>query len=168
MELKTLSFPYSVSINSLFIDQQSTSTAYNTTDITVTLAHELGHYLGLHHVFSEDPESSCKDTDYCKDTPSYDKDAYDMTYQWAMAGNIPEKELVAYLVKRESCDGAQFISHNIMDYSVSYSDQFTQDQCNRIRHVLTYSPLIPGPKKEQANTRAAIGEVLKLPIRTIK
>jgi len=86
-----------------------------------------------------------------------------MTYQWAMAGNIPEKELFAYLVKRESCDGAQFISHNIMDYSVSYSDQFTQDQCNRIRHVLTYSPLIPGPK-----TRAAIEEVLKLPIRTIK
>lgn len=168
LELKNLSFPYCVSINSLFIDQQSTSTAYNTTDITVTLAHELGHYLGLHHVFSEDPESSCKDTDYCKDTPSYDKDAYDMTYQWAMAGNIPEKELFAYLVKRESCDGAQFISHNITDYSVSYSDQFTQDQCNRIRHVLTYSPLIPGPKKEQANTRAAIGEVLKLPIRTIK
>lgn len=91
-----------------------------------------------------------------------------MTYLWAMAGNIPEKELFAYLVKRKSCDGAQFISHNIMDYSVSYSNQFTQDQCNRIRHVLTYSPLIPGPKKEQANTRAAIGEVLKLPIRTIK
>lgn len=97
LELKNLSFPYCVSINSLFIDQQSTSTAYNTTDITVTLAHELGHYLGLHHVFSEDPESSCKDTDYCKDTPSYDKDAYDMTYQWAMAGNIPEKELLLIL-----------------------------------------------------------------------
>ena len=36
-----------------------------------------------------------------------------------------------------------------MDYSVSYSDRFTDDQRDRIRHVLTYSPLIPGPKSYQ-------------------
>lgn len=164
LELKNLSFPYCTSINSLFIDQQSTSTRYNTTDVTVTLAHELGHYLGLHHVFSEGPEGSCEDTDYCKDTPSYDKDAYDMNYQWAIASGVAENNLFAYLVERESCDGTKFTSHNIMDYSVSYSDQFTQDQRNRIRHVLTYSPLIPGPKKDQTSTRAVVEGPLDLPI----
>lgn len=167
LELKNLSFPYCTSINSKFIDEQSTSTSYNTTDVTVTLAHELGHYLGLHHVFSEDA-GTCKDTDYCEDTPSYDKAAYDMTYQWAVAGGVADDKLFTYLVERESCDGTEFTSHNIMDYSVSYSDQFTQDQRNRIRHVVTYSPLIPGPKKDQSSTRATFDGVLDLPIRVIK
>lgn len=44
----------------------------------MTLAHELGHYLGLHHVFAEEKNDKgytsiddCQDTDYCEDTPSY-------------------------------------------------------------------------------------------------
>lgn len=169
LELENLGFPYCSSINSLFINEQSTSTRYNITDVTVTLAHELGHYLGLHHVFSEsDAKGTCKDTDYCEDTPSYNKDDYDATYLWAMNGGVAEKDLFAYLVKRKSCDGTEFISHNLMDYSVSYSDQFTEDQRERIRHVLAYSPLIPGPKKNQTKARAAIDGVLELPIRTVK
>ena len=61
LELENLSFPYCVSINSLFINEESTGNTYNTADITVTLAHELGHYLGLHHVFSEtENENSCE------------------------------------------------------------------------------------------------------------
>ena len=55
-----------------------------------------------------------------------------------------------------------------MDYSVSYSDQFTQDQYNRVRHVLAYSPLIPGPKKGQGRARSAAEGFLKLPIRVVK
>ena len=74
LELENLSFPYCVSINSLFINEESTGNTYNTADITVTLAHELGHYLGLHHVFSEtENKNSCEDTDYCADTPTYNK-----------------------------------------------------------------------------------------------
>lgn len=70
LELKNLSFPYCVSINSRFINEESTATTYKPADITVTLAHELGHYLGLHHVFSETERgNSCEDTDYCTDTP---------------------------------------------------------------------------------------------------
>lgn len=171
LQLENLSFPYCCSINSLFIFQQSDLEKYNPADVTVTLAHELGHYLGLHHVFSETNEGDliddCKDTDYCDDTPSYDKNAYDMYYAWAIK-NIGGEELFSTLVKRKSCDGTEFISRNIMDYSVCYSDQFSQDQRNRIRHVLTYSPLIPGPKKGQAHTRTTTQGVLKLPIRTIK
>lgn len=64
LEKQNLKFPYSVSINSLFINDQSTSTQYSTADITVTLAHELGHYLGLHHAFSENDEGICFHTDF--------------------------------------------------------------------------------------------------------
>ncbi|MGV4509066.1 hypothetical protein ACQ1Q1_11855, partial [Ornithobacterium rhinotracheale] len=40
----------------------------------------------------------------------------------------------------------KFISRNIMDYDYCYKNQFTQDQKEIVRHVLTYSPFIPGPK----------------------
>ena len=33
-----------------------------------------------------------------------------------------------------------------MDYYVGYRDRITADQRARMRHVLDYSPLIPGPK----------------------
>lgn len=170
LEVENLNFPYCASINSLYIDHQSTVSSYNTSDITVTLAHELGHYLGLHHTFSETKEgdliNTCKDTDYCEDTPSYDKQAYDVYYNWAMSAEstIPDEQLFPSLVKREDCSGTRFISHNIMDYAISYSDQFSQDQRDRIRHVLTYSPLIPGPKKGQTQTRTAAEGPLDLPI----
>lgn len=170
LEVENLNFPYCASINSLYIDHQSTVSSYNTRDITVTLAHELGHYLGLHHTFSETKEgdliNTCKDTDYCEDTPSYDKQAYDVYYNWAMSAEspLPEEQLFPSLVKREDCSGTRFISRNIMDYAISYSDQFTQDQRDRIRHVLTYSPLIPGPKKGQTQTRTVAEGALDLPI----
>lgn len=170
LEVENLNFPYCASINSLYIDHQSTVSSYNTRDITVTLAHELGHYLGLHHTFSETKEgdliNTCKDTDYCEDTPSYDKQVYDVYYNWAMSAEspLPEEQLFPSLVKREDCSGTRFISRNIMDYAISYSDQFSQDQRDRIRHVLTYSPLIPGPKKGQTQTRTVAEGALDLPI----
>lgn len=170
LEVENLNFPYCASINSLYINHQSTVSSYNTSDITVTLAHELGHYLGLHHTFSETKEgdliNTCKDTDYCEDTPSYDKQAYDVYYNWAMSAEstIPDEQLFPSLVKREDCSGTRFISRNIMDYAISYSDQFSQDQRDRIRHVLTYSPLIPGPKKGQTQTRTVAEGALDLPI----
>ena len=76
LELKNLNFPYCCSINSLYIDQQSTSTTYNTADVTVTVAHELAHYLGVHHVFSEDENGTydgCLDSDYCFETLKKEK-----------------------------------------------------------------------------------------------
>lgn len=171
LELKNLSFPYCTSINSKFIDHQSTSTEYDTSDVTVTLAHELGHYLGLHHTFSENNEGiydGCTDSDYCDDTPTYNKVKYDADYTY-IAKYDPTNFTFSYLVKRENCKtGQEFTSTNIMDYSISYSDRFTNDQRNRIRHVLTYSPLIPGPKQGQTGTRSVVDGPLDLPIRTIK
>lgn len=171
LKLEDLGFPYCVSINSEFINEQSTGNSYNPAAVTVTLAHELGHYLGLYHTFSENDNGyfdGCIDSDYCQDTPSYNKMEYDANFQWAIAGNVPSDKLFSYLVKRTNCSGSEFISYNIMDYSVSYSNQFTQDQRNRIRHILTYSPLIPGPKKTQAGTRSTGERVVDLPIKTIK
>lgn len=171
LEKQNLKFPYSVSINSLFINDQSTSTQYSTADITVTLAHELGHYLGLHHAFSENDEGiydGCFDSDYCDDTPTYNKVEYDADYAYT-AKNDPANFTFDYLVKRKNCKTNQtFTSTNIMDYSVSYSDRFTNDQRSRIRHVLTYSPLIPGPKQGQTQTRSVVEGPIDLPIRTAR
>lgn len=167
LTLANLKFPLCVSINSLYINEESTPTEYTTVDVTVTLAHELGHYLGLHHVFAETTNGTCEDTDYCKDTKSYNKQEYD-SYCDYIYENEEAKYTFENLVKRTGCDGIEFISYNIMDYAISYSNQFTQNQRERIRHVLSYSPLIPGPKKGDINTRALNEEPLDLPIRTIK
>ena len=162
LTLANLKFPLCVSINSLYINEESTPTEYTTVDVTVTLAHELGHYLGLHHVFAETTNGTCEDTDYCKDTKSYNKQEYD-SYCDYIYENEEAKYTFENLVKRTGCDG-----YNIMDYAISYSNQFTQNQRERIRHVLSYSPLIPGPKKGDINTRALNEGPLDLPIRTIK
>lgn len=171
IKLENLQFPYSVSINSLFINRESISPKYDPADVTVTLAHELGHYLGLHHTFSSDKNgniiNTCKDTDYCDDTPSYNKIQYDADYAY-VEQNEPENYNFNYLVRRTNCSNNTFISYNIMDYSISYSNQFTPDQRARIRHVLSYSPLIPGPKNGQVQTRSTTDGPIDLPIKVIK
>ncbi|MCM1518838.1 MAG: zinc-dependent metalloproteinase lipoprotein [Pseudoflavonifractor sp.] len=170
LTLDNLSFPYCVSINSLYAYDQSTATEYNTADVTVTLAHELGHYLGLHHAFSETGDVyGCEDTDYCADTPTYDKAEYD-DYCMYLLANDPEKFTFDNLVKRSNCSGDRFVSRNIMDYAFSYSDEFTPDQRARTRHVLMYSPLIPGPKATSGGKSRAVAPAgqVKLPVRVVR
>lgn len=100
--------------------------------------------------------------------PTYNKVEYDADYAYT-AKNDPANFTFDYLVKRENCKTNQtFTSTNIMDYSVSYSDRFTNDQRSRIRHVLTYSPLIPGPKQGQTQTRSVVEGPIDLPIRTAR
>ena len=168
LELANLSFPYCVSINSLYINEQSDQTRYSTADVTVTVAHELGHYLGLYHVFAEEEDgetaNTCDDTDYCDDTPTYNKTEYDAYVNMISVYN-PELFTFKNLVKRTNCSGETFTSNNIMDYAISYSDRFTPDQRTRLRHVLTYSPLIPGPKKDVVKTRTRNEGRISLPIR---
>lgn len=120
-------FPYGITLNNKFIYEP---------DNFQTLAHELGHYLGLFHVFAQGSDT----TDYCDDTYSYDRTAYETKLK-----NNPDLTLQE-LLQRESTEGVIFISHNIMDYYYSYLNQFTPDQFLRVRHVLEHSPLIPGPK----------------------
>lgn len=161
---ENLAYPYCVSINSRYINEKSENNSYNRFDVTVTLAHELGHYVGLHHAFSEDEEgntNTCINSDYCDDTPTYNRDAYEA--ELAVIENEAKasgKDLYMNDVTfRENCEtGVRFTAHNIMDYSWCYSDQFTSDQRKRIRNVLAYSPLIPGPKKTATTkTRTAEG-----------
>lgn len=99
----------------------------------LTLVHELGHYLGLIHVFSGGENGVS--TDHCDDTPDYDRPAY-------------EKIKLFLKEKRYARNGEEFTSTNVMDYYYGYRDRFTPDQRARVRHVLDYSPLIPGPKIE--------------------
>lgn len=183
-----LSFEYCISLNSLFAyaepsryhnTQQQTETWKDVTcDINATLAHELGHYLGLHHVFAEketnngtEPANNCNDTDYCSDTKSYNKIKYDTWLQAYLEektkdenGTLEMKELI----KRVNDNAEEWNSDNIMDYAVSLSYSFTPQQKNRIRQVLYYSPLIPGPKKKATvKTTRSINNIepIELPIR---
>lgn len=147
-------YPHCVSINSNYIYVNGDNSSYYTADVYNTLAHELGHYLGLHHAFSEDGDNTdlCKDTDYCTDTPTYNITKYT---EWVNGIDDLNKYSFDELCTRTNCEGDTFISHNIMDYAFCYSDQFTFQQRKRIRHVLSYSPLIPGVKEyTSADTRS--------------
>jgi len=145
-----LPWPQCVSINNEYI--YSHEAYYTMTDVVNTLAHELGHFLGLRHAFSEDPETYdrdiCLDSDFCTDTPTYNKVAYDKFMQGCMTsgGSVDDNEK-QLLMMREDCDtGEEFRSTNIMDYAYTEANRFTPQQAARIRYVLEHSPYIPGPK----------------------
>lgn len=165
---KNLGYAYCLSINNTYIYEESPAGKLNQNDAAITLAHELGHYLGLYHAFSEasqDGIERCEDTDYCDDTPTYDRTEYESWLNNLPANSYTLKDLC----QRYDCvRNTSFTSHNLMDYSYSYLDRFTQDQKQRVRHILSYSPLIPGPKKDQSSTRAVQEGVLDLPIRVMK
>ena len=158
-----LPWPQCVSINNEYI--YSHEAYYTMTDVVNTLAHELGHFLGLRHAFSEDPETYdrdiCLDSDFCTDTPTYNKVAYDKFMQGCMqsGGSIDDNEK-QLLLMREDCEtGHEFRSTNIMDYAYTEANRFTPQQAARIRYVLEHSPYIPGPKvrlpEQMSATKAA-------------
>ncbi len=147
-------------------DKHQQNYQYNTADPNATLAHELGHYLGLFHTFSEKAGKKDKseaaddddDSDYCEDTPSYNRIAYGkwLTLYMEEARKINKDTAftVKQLAKRTNTKGKEWQADNLMDYSICYSMRFTPDQAYRMRQVLYYSPLIPGPKKARTSTRA--------------
>ena len=147
-----------------YTDGQHRTMTLVPTDIVVTLAHELGHYLGLFHIFTENVGrdakgeifnvvDSCADTDHCKDTPSYNRKEYNNFLRDYMLTTPHQKMDANYLIGRHACDGSKFLSANVMDYSFTMGYKFSADQKARVRHVLYYSPLIPGPKLNGANKR---------------
>lgn len=178
-----IDFCYCSSINSQYINNESSrygksdkgrlGYTYNSSDINVTIAHELGHYLGLLHTYTErdgEQVDSCGDTDYCTDTPSYNRNEYDSYLSDYLKKHAGENLTMNDLVRRLSCDGKSFESTNMMDYSIGYSYAFSEEQKKRVREVLYYSPLLPGPKKNRTeDTRSnATTTRVSLPIRTIK
>lgn len=102
--------------------------------IYVAMPHEMGHYLGLLHAFSESGSTSDYLDDYCADTPAYDRAEYVQKYR-----SLPETEWYY----RTSYSGKRFRSDNVMDYWYSDRTRFTREQKARMEHVLKYSPLIP-------------------------
>lgn len=170
LENSNLPYPQCVSINTLYFDQDTPNNSYNSADTNVTLAHELGHYLGLHHAFNDKTEDPNADSDYCMDTPPYNRSLYEQsvmipTYQAWKANNRDMAVLEPGFLRTNSLNPEQtFTSYNLMDYEISYSDRFTPNQKERMRHVLEYSPLIPGPKRT-ASTRSATPQgVLDIPV----
>lgn len=118
-----------------------------------TLCHEMGHYLGLKHAFSEstsgqaacsNPDDDASD-DGCSDTPKYDRAAYQQAFYKNLYNGTPMPyEGTAY--ERQACNGRIFTSTNVMDYFQSHRTNLTPQQKARIEHVLAYSPWIPRGK----------------------
>lgn len=179
-----LTYPHSTSINSLYINQESSrytspnkgksGYTYNSSDINVTVAHELGHYLGLHHMYTEidgKTADSCEDSDYCEDTPSYNRVEYNSFVEYYMNHTPKDKYELKELCKRNACDGTIFYSANIMDYSIGYAYKFSKDQKYRMRWVLYNSPIMPGPKKNRKTIQRrdmSKGETINLPMRIVE
>ncbi len=85
-----------------------------------TTTHEVGHWLGLYHIWGDDDD--CISPDYCDDTPSQ---------QFASDGCPSEKA---------SCTQRDMFE-NYMDYSYdACMNLFTEDQKNRMRSVIELSP----------------------------
>lgn len=187
MTKDNLSFAYCVSLNSKYLhakyegtryttDKDSTSYMYSSLDPNATLAHELGHYLGLNHVFAEtssksktEPADNEKDTDHCTDTPSYNRKKYTEWYSNFVKEHIKQNKSYTLrdVIVRENSSGKKWNADNFMDYSACLNMRFTPDQAYRMRQVLYYSPLIPGPKVDRTLTRAmraVTGTIDDLPI----
>lgn len=86
-----------------------------------TLTHEVGHWLGLRHIWGDGP---CSIDDYCADTPPTAQAHFSCQTEETFA-----------------CDGTLAMVQNFMDYSDdACMSLFTDDQKKRMRAVLENSP----------------------------
>ena len=85
-----------------------------------TLTHEMGHYLGLLHLWGD---RSCETNDFCADTPPVTRAVDNCS------------------APGTACGGAPVMIQNYMTYaSDACMNLFTNDQVARMRHVLEHSP----------------------------
>lgn len=145
-------YPHCICINNNYIyEMQEEGGDYNDKDITVTLAHELGHFLALYHAFNENKNAPKLDTDYCSDTKPYNRDQYMISLnswigKYGKIGPIGSEGYEANVMRNNSMEPERFRSTNIMDYTVSDANEFTAEQKERIIYSLHHSFFLPGPK----------------------
>lgn len=74
------------------------------------------------------------------------------------------------LILREDClSGMEYVSTNIMDYSISYANRFTEDQAERIRYILEHGAFVPGPKNRATKAKQTRSTgMLDLPMQIMK
>lgn len=122
-----------------------------------TLTHELGHFLGLYHVWGDD--YNCNGTDYCDDTPTSQRDYNQLT---CPSSSMP------------SCEANKLdMWENFLFYSPdACMNLFTRDQKNRMRRVLEFgtrrsslltSP-VATPREVTANFKAVREVCRMLPV----
>lgn len=91
-----------------------------------TLTHEVGHWLGLRHIFDDSGNNSCLYTDYCDDTPPQAID------------NVGYSDCGRAVIGQ--C-GSVVMHQNYMDYTDDICvNLFTNDQKNRVHAVMESSP----------------------------
>lgn len=164
-----LTFPMCISLNNTYIFNDGSVDDYFN-DIKSTAAHELGHLLGLRHVFYENVSTGDTygggDTDYCTDTPTYNRPLYsyplsDMVYAYSIdPSQKPTDEEVETIWKMRTAssviDVYDFKSTNIMDYSVGEFSSFSEEQKARMRYIIQHSPYIPGCKAVTFDTATTL------------
>jgi len=91
-----------------------------------TLTHEMGHFLGLIHLWGKTENADCMEfDDFCDDTPSVSR----------RTGNCDGTPNL-------SCNGEPALTQNYMDYTDdACMNMFTNDQVTRMRYVLKNSPV---------------------------
>ncbi len=86
-----------------------------------TATHEVGHYLGLLHLWGD---GNCETNDFCEDTPPVSK------HTQGCSGPAPK-----------ACDGQLAMVENYMDFTPdACMHVFTNDQIARMHYVLENSP----------------------------
>ena len=89
-----------------------------------SLTHEMGHFLGLEHLWGKTENANCMEfDDYCEDTPPVSR----------RIGNCDGTSNL-------SCNEESVLTQNYMDYTDdACMNMFTKDQVIRMRYVLIYS-----------------------------
>lgn len=109
-------------INSLHFGMSNIDSKYN---LGRTGTHEVGHFLGLFHVWGKNVDGgpSCDHDDFCQDTP-------------------PTGFRVSHCPQDlKACDGSRAMVENYMDYADdACMNIFTKDQVERMHAVLENSP----------------------------
>jgi len=125
-----------------------TGNVQNPYDLGRTATHEVGHWLGLIHIWGD---GDCSVDDYCADTPNADGPNYGCS-------------------EHDGCtdDDLPDMIENYMDYTDdACMNIFTQDQKTRIRTVLEISPRrmsLIGPQCDEATEVTAGANTSTMPV----